>query len=170
MINENLNKKQGLNKNQYKNWIKKYEEFIIKNNIKKTAQHGDFAYANILFDPKTQKIHPIDWENFSSTGSPFKDLTDFIIRLMMQSSTNEVESFKEKIQDKKEFRKLIIKIQKLSNKHYSCNIDLNLIIRYAILKKVAELIKIKKESVNTYIKLLKILENETFTSYGNEVN
>ena len=62
----------------------------------------------------------------------------------------------------------MFEIEKLLDEHFKCNIDINLIIRYAVLKKVAELIKIKKESANTYIELLKILENKNFKSYRNE--
>jgi ubiquinone/menaquinone biosynthesis C-methylase UbiE len=168
MIKENLNKRENLNKIQYENWIKDYEKFLTENIIKKSAQHGDFAFANLLFDPKTNTISPIDWENFSLSGSPFKDLMDFIIRLMIQSSKNEVATFREKIQDENEFKDLMFEIEKLLDEHFKCNIDINLIIRYAVLKKVAELIKIKKESANTYIELLKILENKNFKSYRNE--
>jgi len=163
MIKENLQKRENLNKIQYNEWLNDYKKFLENNIIKKTAQHGDFAYANVLYDPETNNISPVDWENYSSKGSPFNDFAGFIIRFMMQSSTNEIESFREKIQDKKKFKDLIINIKKISDKHFKCNIDINLIIRYAILKKVAELIKIEKDSANTYIELLHILENNNFT-------
>ena len=168
MIKENLSKRENLNIIQYNEWIEDYKKFLTKNIIRKSAQHGDFSYANILYNPKTNNINLVDWENYISVGSPFRDFATFIIRIMMQSSTNEVKSFKEKIQNRKEFNDLIKKIQKLLNEHFKCNIDINVIIRYSILKKTADLIFNEKESANTYIELLKILENNNFVKYKEE--
>ncbi len=162
MIKENITKIKGLDKIEYQNWLEEYKKFIEKNEIKKTAQHGDFAYANMLYNSKTNKISLIDWENYSSKGSPFRDLIGFIIKRMMVSSTNESNAFEYNIKDNVDFKKVMIEIHELTEKHFKCNVDINLLLKYSILKKVAELIRDKKDSCYAYIKLLHIVEKNNF--------
>jgi len=158
MMKDKMKKFDELNKNNYKNWLKEYEEFILENDIKKTAVHGDFWYTNMLYDIKHKKVNLIDWENYKLIGNPFVDLITFIIRLMMLSSTNEVQMFKTKMNDNGNFKKLMLQICNLINNHFKCNVDVILLIKIVILRTVTLNIKYKNDAYYTYSKLLHIIE------------
>jgi thiamine kinase-like enzyme len=163
MIKNEMKKYEKLDKTNFKNWLEKYEEFILKNNIRKTAIHGDFWYTNMLYDKKHKKVSLVDWENYRDIGNPFVDLITFVIRLMMLSPTNEIQSFKGKMYDNGNFNKLMSQVCDLINNHFQCNVDVGLLIKISILRTVMINITYKNEAYYTYDKLLHIIEDSGFS-------
>jgi ubiquinone/menaquinone biosynthesis C-methylase UbiE len=162
-IKDNLIKFEELNKPIYHKWLENYEKFLMENNIKKTAVHGDFWYTNMLYDKKRKKVEVVDWENYKISENPFIDLITFLIRLMMLSSSDEVETFKSKLYTDKNFKRVFNKINHLVNEHFQCEVDLILLIKVAILKIVLKNIVFKNDAYITYNKLLHILKNNQNT-------
>lgn len=156
----NLKKVNELNKKEYLDWLNEFEEYLEDHDIKKTAAHGDFWYANMLYDFKKGKIHVVDWEKYRPIYYSFYDLMIFIMRLMMMWSDNKVGSFESSIRSNSEFRKILSPIKELVNKNFNFDVDLNILLRYIILRNVAALINNRGEAFNTYIGMLRVLEKE----------
>jgi len=129
MIRNEMKNVNALNKIQYKKWLDDYELMLENHEIRKSALHGDFWYANMLYDSKQKLVNLIDWENFKKNGNPFHDLTTFIMRCMMISNSNQVDAFKSNLTSNKKFKNLLKEIQKIVNSHYNFSVDLDILPR-----------------------------------------
>lgn len=150
------------NKKEYQEWIKDYESIFTENKIKKSAIHGDFWYANMLYNRKQKTVNLVDWENYKKDGNPFHDLTTFIMRCMMISKSDPVESFRFNLTKNMKFINTLNKIQKIINFHFSFSVNFNVLLRYLILRNVAKVVDKNSVAHNNYLKMLKILEENVF--------
>jgi len=157
-----------INKDLYRKWLNEYELLIEKHDIKKSAVHGDFWYANMLYDSKQKSMNVVDWEFYKEKGNPFHDLTTFIMRLMIMSNSNEIEDFKFNLINNKKFKNTLQNIQKMINVHFNFPVDFNILLRYQILRNMVIITKDKQgKAFNRYLEMLKILENHRFEDYEN---
>ena len=115
-IREGLIKIKNIPFNEYEIWLKEYVSYIDKHIICKTAVHGDFWYANILIESKTNNIKILDWENFREAGNPFYDYISFIFNFMTMSDGDDLQTFKSNFNSNK---KLVVikKFQSKISKH-----------------------------------------------------
>jgi len=157
---KNLKKVNELNKEKYFEWLNEIEEFLEDHEIKKTAAHGDFWYTNMLYDFENGKIHIVDWEKYRPTYYSFYDLIIFIMRLMMMWSDDEVKSFELCIQSNSEFRKMLSPIKEVVNKNFNFDVDMNIMLRYIILRNISTKVNNRGKKFNTYIGMLRVLEKE----------
>jgi len=162
IIRDGIKKLKPLDKDQYRKWLDEYELLFQKNEIKKTAVHGDFWYANMLYNSKQKLINLVNWENYKVTGTPFHDLSTFIMRWMMMSDTNQVEAFKFNLINNKKFKAILNQVQKIVNAHFNFNIDFNILLRYLILRNIVKAANKQSEAYYKYSEMLKILEKYSF--------
>jgi len=162
MIRLEIKKIKPLDKLQYREWLNEYENLFEHHDIKKTAIHGDFWYANMLFNSKQKTINLVDWENYRETGTPFHDLSTFIMRWMMMTDVNQVKTFMFNLTKNKKFKILLIEVQKIINSHFKFDIDFNILLRYLILRNIVKLAEIKNETYFKYLQMLEILEKHRF--------
>jgi len=159
MIGNVIENESALKNTQYNKWLNEYKLFIEQHNIKKSSVHGDFWYANMLYDNTSKSVNLIDWENYIVCGNPFHDLTTFIMRWMMMSKDNQVETFKMNLTKNEKFQNLLNEVQKIVNQHFGFTVDFNILLRYLILRNVSKLANIKNSTYYKYLEMLKILEN-----------
>lgn len=158
MIRNVIKNERALKNIQYTKWLNEYELFIEQHEIKKSSVHGDFWYANMLYDNLSKSVNLIDWENYIVSGNPFHDLTTFIMRWMMMSKDNQIETFKINLTKNQKFKNLLNEVQKIVNQHFGFTVDLDILLRYLILRNVSKLANIKNPTYYKYLEMLKILE------------
>jgi thiamine kinase-like enzyme len=167
MIRNEIQNNNLLNKIQYKKWIDDYELILENHEVKKSSVHGDFWYANMLYDSKQKIVNLVDWENYKKNGNPFHDLTTFIMRCMMMTDSNQIDAFKKNLISNKKFRNILDEIQKIVNVHYNFSIDFDILLRYLILRNTVKVIDKQGVAYHNYLEMLKILEENRF--YKNDV-
>jgi len=167
IIRNKMEKLESINKDRYRKWLNEYELLIEKHEIKKSAVHGDFWYANMLYESKQKSVHLVDWEFYKAKGNPFQDLTNFILRWMIMSNSNEIESFKYNLTSNKKFKNILNGIQKIINSHFKFYVDLNILMRFSILRNIVNIDDTEGKAYHRYLEMLKILENHRFEDYEN---
>ncbi len=167
IIQNEIQNDSSLNKIQYKKWVNDYELMLKNNKIRKSAIHGDFWYANMLYDSKRKIVNLVDWENYRKNGNPFHDLTTFIMRCMMMSDSNQIDTFKLNLTINKKFKNLLKEIQKIVDVHYNFSIDFDILLRYLILRNAVKVVDKQGIAYYNYLEMLKILEKNGF--YQNDI-
>jgi ubiquinone/menaquinone biosynthesis C-methylase UbiE len=117
------------NLNSYVTLIKKYESYLLDNNIHFTSVHGDFWYGNILIDNNTKHITVIDWEYFRDFSDPFFDFVFFIINIILSQNL----SVRTIVNDNLETGQFKV-MKSIMEKHFGIQLDFHLLLSYNILK------------------------------------
>jgi ubiquinone/menaquinone biosynthesis C-methylase UbiE/thiamine kinase-like enzyme len=118
-------------------WLNDYYILSQKLNITKSAQHGDFFWGNILFDPKTKQLHVIDWEYYKENSNPLFDFIYFIITAMglPYDSAN---GFRNNLSDNGLVGPTVLRaLIARAKEHFGAEFDLNILMPYALLRYVS---------------------------------
>ncbi len=122
--------------NQYYEWLNQYKNYINQNKIFKTAVHGDFWITNILFDPKTQRTHVLDWELFREKGNPLLDFLLFFYDLMAMTEDEPLETFRRNLSGNGAASEIIDKIKLMMEEHFGFKLDIILLLRFYLMRKM----------------------------------
>jgi hypothetical protein len=119
-----------------KRWLDDYQILSQKLNIVKAAQHGDFHYMNILFDPKTKELHVIDWEYYKENSNPLYDFVCFVIRAM-ESPNGSIEDFRNNLSGTTQFSPVLGALIARAKEHFGAEFDLSILMPYVFLRQVS---------------------------------
>jgi SAM-dependent methyltransferase len=133
-LKQDLSRVPQLEAVKYVQWIDNYESYIRSLNVRKTAEHGDFFYNNILLDSTTRKIVVIDWENFRESGDPFYDFVFFIINAMVFRDDKSDVEFRSNLEGAGKFSSIMRALQIRINAHFGFELNFDILIRYVILR------------------------------------
>ena len=122
--------------NQYYEWLNQYKNYINQNKIFKTAVHGDFWVTNILFNPKTQRTHVLDWELFREKGNPLLDFLLFLYDIMAMTGDEPLETFKKNLAGNGAASKIVDKIKLMMEEHFGFKLDIILLLRFYLMRKM----------------------------------
>ena len=117
-------------------WLNDYHILSQKLNIVKAAQHGDFWHGNILFDPKTKKLHVIDWEYYKENSNPLYDFVYFIMR-GMKLPNESPEDFRNNLLGHGQFSPALRALVASAKEHFGAEFDLNVLMPYVLLQYVS---------------------------------
>jgi SAM-dependent methyltransferase/thiamine kinase-like enzyme len=160
------------NLDQYYQWLEDYEKYVKKNKIFITATHGDFWITNILINPKTQKIHVLDWEFFKERGNPLLDFLVFLYNVMAMTENDPLKTFKKNIDGSGNASKSIKIIIEMIEEYFGFKMDIVLLLRYYLIRKmipkeeeikerISKDLPTKKDSL--YVKMLVMLAKKVHT-------
>jgi len=116
-----------------KRWLDDYQILSQKLNIVKAAEHGDFSYMNILFDPKTKELHVIDWEYYKENSNPLYDFVSFVIRAM-ESPNGSIEDFRNNLSGATPFAPVLGALIARAKEHFGAEFDLSILMAYGYLR------------------------------------
>jgi ubiquinone/menaquinone biosynthesis C-methylase UbiE len=118
-------------------WLNDYHILSQKLNIVKSAQHGDFFWGNIIFDPKTKELHVIDWEYYKENSNPLFDFVLFVITAM-KLPNDSPEDFRNNLSGHGQLSPVILRtLIARAKEHFGSEFDLNILIPYALLRYVS---------------------------------
>jgi thiamine kinase-like enzyme len=117
-------------------WFNDYHMLSQKLNIVKAAQHGDFWHGNILFDPKTNELHVIDWEYYKENSNPLYDFVYFVVRTMKLPNESP-EDFRNNLLGTGQFSPALIPLIARAKEYFGAEFDLNILMPYALLRYVS---------------------------------
>ena len=118
-------------------WLNDYHMLSQKLNITKTAQHGDFFWGNILFDPKTKQLHVIDWEYYKENSNPLFDFVYFVITAM-KLPYDSANGFRNNLSDDGILSPMVLRaLIARAKEHFGAEFDLNILTPYALLRYVS---------------------------------
>jgi SAM-dependent methyltransferase len=113
-------------------WLNDYHILSQKLNIVKSAQHGDFFWGNILFDPKTKQLHVIDWEYYKENSNPL-----FVITAM-KLPNDSPEDFRNNLSGRGQLSPVVLRaLIARAKEHFGAEFDLNILMPYALLRYVS---------------------------------
>jgi ubiquinone/menaquinone biosynthesis C-methylase UbiE len=113
-----------------------YHMLSQKLNITKTAQHGDFFWGNIIFDPKTKQLHVIDWEYYKENSNPLYDFVFFVV-MAMKLPNDSPEDFRNNLSGHGQFSPSLRALVARAKEHFGAEFDLKTLMPYAILRYVS---------------------------------
>jgi hypothetical protein len=155
-----------VNFEKYFSWLNDYQKFLNENSIRMTAVHGDLWLNNIIFDEKQSKINVIDWEKYRKRGSALEDFMFFFTNLVTktQGSPLDFERFKKFLDKDSQENNLIQMIKPKIDECFNTNIDLLLLIKIEIIKRIIAppfgTAIINQKSKEIQHKMLKFLEEK----------
>jgi ubiquinone/menaquinone biosynthesis C-methylase UbiE len=118
-------------------WLNDYYILSQKLNIVKSAQHGDFFWGNILFDPKTKQLHVIDWEYYKENSNPLFDFVLFVITAM-KLPNDSPEDFRNNLSGRGQLSPVVLRaLIARAKEHFGAEFDLNILMPYALLRYVS---------------------------------
>jgi hypothetical protein len=118
-------------------WLNDYHILSQKLNIVKSAQHGDFFWGNILFDPKTKQLHVIDWEYYKENSNPLFDFVLFVITAM-KLPNDSPEDFRNNLLGTGQLSPVVLRaLIARAKEHFGAEFDLNILMPYALLRYVS---------------------------------
>lgn len=162
---KNQMKKEKIYDEKYFSWINDYKEFLISSKIPSTPIHGDLWINNIIFDDKKLKINVIDWEKCKNKDSSLYDFMFFLTNLITKTKGSKLdfERFKKFFNNETQEYELMSRIRLKMNKHFDTEVDLLLLFRVEIIKRIVSPsfgVSIGKNSKNTLLNMLKLLEKK----------
>lgn len=145
-------------------FINSYRKYIHEIDSRKTSEHGDFFYGNIIVNNSNSTIHVIDWEYARSDGDPFFDLGFYLLSALSYPTGLPLE-IRNNMSKKSKFRKVLEDLKPLIDQHYGYNVAVDKLVKYACIRffarKYLERGKFDS-SVLQYKQILNILLSEEF--------
>lgn len=162
---KNLMREEKIDSKNYHSWLDHYEEFLLSNKIPATPIHGDFWINNIIIDNEKSKINVIDWEKCKIRENSLYDFMFFLTNLITKTkgSKLDIERFEKFLKSGTQEYELMTKIRLKMNNHFDCEMDLLLLFRIEIIKRIVSPgfgISIAKKSKDILLNMLKLLEEK----------
>lgn len=149
---------------KYLDYLDKYKVYLNKLKINRVCEHGDFFYSNIIVDKSASELQVIDWEYYRENGDPFFDLM-FYVLTSLELPSESPDAFKNNLDGKGKFIKILRYLKPMIDKHYGQNIDFDKLLPYTltrfIVRKYVERGKFDGIVIH-YQKLFDILAEQEF--------